>query len=451
MDTFKKLIIIAVILVGVSWATPTYAAWLFEDSFNSDTKSTGDLNGQDGWDTCDTDFDVTATNPFEGDQTVTATAANGACTNTFTDSDNGKLYFSTRRAGTTSDGQIKIFSNNGVAIRIQFVHGDGNDQITIRDGAGSFTLVNGFTNDIYYTTELEYFTDCTHIVRIHDTKGWSAFSGTLDGRDCTPANDDLDAISLEVGGSGSQTNFDNITATNPLDVPIVYRSTVSNSSAGTNSLVISNAVNTGTNRVMVVSIGYKDAGGGEVTNVRFNAAGGDVEFVQLSTESKNGEANSQMWYLAGASSETADVTVVTTNSVRIGAAVSVFTNVDQTNPFRTAATASSNGTTGNSAPITVDVIANDEETVIDSAVHVSAGPDTVSSQTGKSRSEVTGAGGGTDVRAMSQTLDSSGATETMAYTMSSDDNWATIAGALQKPQPASTADQGVPLLMQFPG
>jgi hypothetical protein len=212
-----------------------------------------------------------------------------------------------------------------------------------------------------------------------------------------------------------------------------HRDTQTASSASTNSLDITSVdASAGTDLAIVVSIAYKDTGGGEVTGVTWDSATANESFTQVGTESKNGEANSQMWVLANPTSKTATVTIATTNAVRIVGVANVYTNTDQSSPIRGASVASANGTTGNSAPITVNVVANADEMVIDAGAQVSAGPDTISSQSGTARGSTTATGGGTDTIGMAQEIPSTGATETMSYTMSADDNWAIIAAALQK-------------------
>ncbi len=219
---------------------------------------------------------------------------------------------------------------------------------------------------------------------------------------------------------------------------IAHVTTVQGNSGGTDTLTLSSvAISSTTDAGIIVKIGYKDNGGGEVTGVVFNT---DEAFTQVGSESKNGEANSQMWQLGAPTDATADVVISFTNSVRCTGGASVYGDVDQTNPIRAASVASANGT--DDSP-TVDVVALADEMVIDSMCQCSAGPDTISAQDGTGRHDQAGIGGGNDTRGASQEIASAGATETIGYTLSSDDNWATIGAALQQPGAGpKTIDEG---------
>lgn len=152
-----------------------------------------------------------------------------------------------------------------------------------------------------------------------------------------------------------------------------------------------------------------------------------LSFTQLNTDI-NGDARSELWYLAGPSAGTLDIVITLTGSSRWLVAGLVYTGVHQTTPFRTAAANSNNGT--NEFP-TVDVVALNGEMVVDSLCQVSAGPDTaVADHTERRNAGATG--GGTDTAGASQEKASSGAIETMGWTMSDSDNWAICAGPLQE-------------------
>ena len=194
------------------------------------------------------------------------------------------------------------------------------------------------------------------------------------------------------------------------------------------TLNLTSVVVTGPNPVLIVKIAYRDNAGGEVTSVVWDSAGVNETLTQLGSESRVNNVNSQMWYKANLTAKTATVTITTTNTVRMVGAASVYTGVNQTNPFRIAANATS---TGIDATPTVDVVALNGEMVVDSLAQVSAGPDTATaSQT--ERHNVAQTGGGKDVRGASQEVASTGATETIGWTMNSSDRWAIIAGALQE-------------------
>lgn len=191
---------------------------------------------------------------------------------------------------------------------------------------------------------------------------------------------------------------------------------------------------TGSDPALLCAISYKDNGGGEVTGVQYAGA---ENFVQFSSESKNGEANSQMWSLAAPVATSGTVVVSTTNSVRLVFHVNSYTGCDQTNPLRAASANSANGTDGT---LTVDITTlSVDELAVDAGSQVSAGPDTVTSQSGTSRGDAPESGGGTDARGVAQELTGTGGADTMSYTMSSSDNWAIIGGALQEPQALTDA------------
>lgn len=215
---------------------------------------------------------------------------------------------------------------------------------------------------------------------------------------------------------------------------IAHTLTTTAVNAGTAALTISSHVVSGTDPTLVVKIAYKHNSGGNVTGVTWN--GGAEALTQLGTESRNGNANSQIWYLAAPTATTADVVISFTDSVRCVGAASNYTDVDQTNPFRTAANATNNGT--NASP-TVDVVALNNEMVVDSLSQVSAGPDTAAGDHTE-RHDTAATGGGTDTRGASQEKASTGATETMGWTMGDADNWGTSAGALQQPQGTVVSD-----------
>lgn len=222
---------------------------------------------------------------------------------------------------------------------------------------------------------------------------------------------------------------------------INHSETFTTTDDGTTSLDIGNVVSSGTNRVLVVKIAYRDSAGGEVTGVDWDSGGTPVALTQLGSEARNGNANSQIWYLANPSDKTATTTITTTNSVRIVAAASIYTGVDQTNPFRTAANATNNGNDGSP---TVNVVALFGEVVVDSLAQVSAGPDTATGDHPE-RHDAAAVGGGDDTRGASQEKISTGATETMGWTMSASDSWGIIAGALQEPQPVPVGVTPLPI------
>lgn len=208
---------------------------------------------------------------------------------------------------------------------------------------------------------------------------------------------------------------------------IAHSSTTVATNAGTDTLTISNHVVGGSFPVLIVKVATRDKTQNLVTGITWNTT---EDLVQLNSDI-NGDAGVELWYLKAPTATTADVVISMSDSNRCVAAASTYTGVNQTNPFRVAGAASANGT--NDSP-TVGVDALDTEMVIDSLCQVSAGPDTaVGDHTERHNDAATG--GGTDTRGASQEKASSGAVETMGWTMSDADNWAIAAGPLQEPPP----------------
>lgn len=192
------------------------------------------------------------------------------------------------------------------------------------------------------------------------------------------------------------------------------------------TITISSVTVTGTDAGLIVKLSYK-SNSTQLNSVVWDSVGVNESLTQLGTEESNGNARASLWYLAAPTAKTANVTITLNSSSRTVAAASVYTGVDQVNPFRAAAVAGGNGT--NSSP-TVDVVALNTEMVVDCLAQVSAGPHTATGDHTE-RHDSAATGGGTDTRGASQEVASTGATETMGWTMSGSDNWAVIAAPLQ--------------------
>jgi len=216
---------------------------------------------------------------------------------------------------------------------------------------------------------------------------------------------------------------------------IAHGSTDSAESSGTSSLDIASFTVTGTNKALVVRVAYKSAGAGAVNRVTWDKAGVGEALTMVGNEVGSSNSKASLYVLAAPTSKTAILTVDFTKSVRCVVGVSCYTGVHQGAPFRTASSADN---TGNDDSPTVDVVALATEMVIDSMCQVSAGPDTVTANDHTLRYSEPGTGGGTDVRGASQDVISSGATETMGWTLSSSDDWGITACALQEPSVDAT-------------
>ena len=212
---------------------------------------------------------------------------------------------------------------------------------------------------------------------------------------------------------------------------VTHVATNTATSASTSSLTIGSLLTQNVNRAIIVKIAYKDNSGGSISSVVFN---GSENLTLVGSEANGGDANSSLYQLAAPTATTADVVITLSASERIVAAASSYHGVDQTNPLRASSFASATGT---DATPTVDVLAISGDRVVDSLCQVSAGPD-VATADHTVRHNTNAAGGGTDVRGASQFVDSSGATETMGWSMTDSDDWAVTAAALQEPVPPST-------------
>lgn len=219
---------------------------------------------------------------------------------------------------------------------------------------------------------------------------------------------------------------------------IAHGSTTAANNSSTSQLNITNVPVTGSNAVLVVLIAYKSGTAGKISRVTWDSAGVGEGLTLLGSEVGSGNSNSSIYYLPAPTAQTATVTIDLTANKRIVAAAQVYTGVHQGAPFRTASFASATGTDNNP---TVNVVALDTEMVLDSLCQISGGPDTISANSGTLRHNDPATGGGTDTRGAGQEIASSGATETMEYTLSSTDDWGITACALQPPAVTATRFQ----------
>lgn len=194
---------------------------------------------------------------------------------------------------------------------------------------------------------------------------------------------------------------------------------------------LSHTVPATADRVLVVKVALKD--NSIVVNVLiWDPPGANESFTFLNAD-RNGNARSEIWYLPNPTAKAANISFTLSGSARTVVAGSSYVGVDPNTPFRTAAAASNNG---NDASPTVDVVALNNEMVVDSLCQVSAGPDTATGDHTERHNDAQ-VGGGTDTRGASQEKASAGATETMGWTMSDIDNWSISAAPLQEPQAAA--------------
>lgn len=189
-------------------------AWVFEDKFNSDTKSTGDLNGQDGW-SGGTGSDVVTTTPYEGNQCVSG-GDEALITNTFTAVSSGVMYVAIRRSTSSGDAEFDFRANGNTQqkIRIGFIGGN----VTITNGAGTSTVISTYAVDTWYLFEVTINADDTHAIRYHNGTSWSTPITGLAA--LTGVTADVDAVRI-TGGTPGAALYDSITPTNPIASSVI--------------------------------------------------------------------------------------------------------------------------------------------------------------------------------------------------------------------------------------
>ena len=121
--------------------------FLFEDKFNSDTKTIGNLNGQDGW-SGDVSFDVTTNDFFEGDQSVSGGDNGTLITYSSVSATSGIMYiamsptstpalnneFRTLLRDSSNVNAFNItFRNIAGTLTLMLTHTDANTRVTLDD------------------------------------------------------------------------------------------------------------------------------------------------------------------------------------------------------------------------------------------------------------------------------------------------------------------------------
>ena len=198
--------------------------------------------------------------------------------------------------------------------------------------------------------------------------------------------------------------------------------------ASANSVGASLTVVSGTDSVLVACVALRDTST-VVTGILWDTALTNQAFTFIARD-RNGDAASELWVRRAPTVKASSAVASLDGTERCTIGVYQYDGVDQSNPFRLAGVNSNNGSTGNP---TVDVIANNLEFVLDSMCQVSADPDTATADHTQ-RFNIAATGGGTDTRGCGQEKISTGATETMGWTMSDNDNWSICAGPLQAAQ-----------------
>ncbi|KKL04532.1 hypothetical protein LCGC14_2615110, partial [marine sediment metagenome] len=128
-------------------------AWPLTDKFNSDTKSLGDLNGQDGW-SGDTDFEVVNVGlaVVEGDQGIQFGSGGGSGADDIeiaVSVTEGTMYISMGRSRNNSRVlELLLYSGTDLCCHIQF-HPVGNIFYWYNGGGDEKTITAYVANTIY--------------------------------------------------------------------------------------------------------------------------------------------------------------------------------------------------------------------------------------------------------------------------------------------------------------
>lgn len=91
--------------------------WTLEDLFNSDTKSTGNLNGQDGWTVNYGTVNIVNTNSYDGDQSI-QTGGSAGFKNSV-DLTEGILYFSGQATNDSDSWYLYLYTGTTEAVSLK--------------------------------------------------------------------------------------------------------------------------------------------------------------------------------------------------------------------------------------------------------------------------------------------------------------------------------------------
>lgn len=181
------------------------------------------------------------------------------------------------------------------------------------------------------------------------------------------------------------------------------------------------------NKVLIFGVAYKSSSVLTETSMKWDTDTANEDFTVEHRATDGGDAQCTLWYLTGFTEKTANAELIMPSSVRMVGFVALFTGADQSNPF-TANTVDAQGTNG--VPI-VSLTSSTGETAIDVMAQVSAGPDTITSNSpGTQMMNGAAIGGGTDTRGGAQRVVGANPVS-MEYLLSSEDNWNIIAASLQ--------------------
>lgn len=223
---FKICIFLTILFIGVSFFPKSVdALWVFEDKFNSDTKSIGDLNAQDNW-VAHANYDVQATTKYEGDQAVSnAGSTAGNATRDITAISDGTVYIAVRFSGLINDYQVALLKGYWTAtvcyLRFRSTG-------IIQGYISALTTLTNYVANRWYVLKFT-FNDATNNdqwqidIWDHTAQSWIYNSGWVSTQD---AYTTVDRIYFSVQNADNVTSyFDTITPTDPTaitgGVPII--------------------------------------------------------------------------------------------------------------------------------------------------------------------------------------------------------------------------------------
>lgn len=144
--------------------------WIYYENFNS--RTVGDLNGQDGW-SGDTNFDVTTSNPHEGAKTLIDSATSGEIIRTIPSLASGRALVWRMHSTTTAQSYFVLREGTGVKIYTALFTG----YMRIYNGS-IWAGVKAYSTNTYYRNEILWDNNQNKLIADTVDSGWSAGNGT---------------------------------------------------------------------------------------------------------------------------------------------------------------------------------------------------------------------------------------------------------------------------------
>ena len=214
-------------------------------------------------------------------------------------------------------------------------------------------------------------------------------------------------------------------ADSTLDLTSGFDATSSGSADNVTSLTVSHTMTTQTNRLLLVWTAARDAAGDQASGVTY--AG--TAMTQVATVGPFNNIRVALWRLTAPATGANNIIATWPDAqADVSLHAMSFSDVDQTTPLGTAATA-----TGTSATPSVDVTSVAGDRVVDGAVNEGTGTAGTPGANQTERIDVNA-----NFRLLASTEEATGATTTMSWT-AGNNNWATIAVALKRASLNSSA------------